>query len=86
MKFYQSPLSLTGIIVLLAGIYLCIAMLAGSWPTYFAFIFLGVGILMLIVDYFIRKSKWLFKTKLIVQTLCFVIPLLFVYLFFSGKL
>lgn len=86
MKFYQSPLSIGGILLFIAGAYLLIAMLRGAWPTYFAFVFLGVGIVMLIIDYFIRKSELSFSTKLIIQSLSIVVPLLVGYLFFTGKL
>ena len=86
MKLYQSPLSIGGILLFIAGSYLVIAMLRGAWPTYFAFIFLGLGIVMLIVDYFIRKSGLGFSTKLIIQSLCVVVPLIVGYLFFAEKI
>jgi hypothetical protein len=86
MKFYQSPLSIGGILLFIAGSILTIRMLNGAWPTYFAFIFLGMGIVMLIIDYFIRKSGLGFSTKLIIQSLSVVVPLLVGYLFFKGKL
>jgi|11_taG_2_1085331.scaffolds.fasta_scaffold13398_2 hypothetical protein len=86
MKIYQSPLSLGGILLLIAGLYLIIVMLKGAWPTYFSFIFLGLGIAMLVIDYFIRKSGLEFSTKLIIQSLCTIAPLLIGYLFFAGKI
>ncbi len=86
MKLYQSPLSIGGILLFIAGSYLTISMLRGAWPTYFAFIFLGMGIVMLIADYFIRKSAMKFNTKLIVQSLCVAIPLLIGYLFFAERI
>lgn len=85
MKIYQSPLSMGGILSFAAGAYLTIAMLMGAWPTYFAFVFLGVGVVMLVLDYFIRKSGMKFITKLLIQTLCAAVPLLLAYLFFSGN-
>jgi hypothetical protein len=86
MKLYQSPLSIVGILLFIAGAYLGIRMLMGAWPTYFAFIFLGLGIVMVVIDYFIRKSGLGFSTKLIVQTLCVVVPLVIGYLYFSEKI
>jgi len=86
MKLYQSPLSIGGILLFIAGAYLCIRMLMGAWPTYFAFIFLGLGIVMLVIDYFIRKSGLGFSTKLIIQSLCVVVPLVVGYLFFAEKI
>jgi hypothetical protein len=85
MKLYQSPLSIGGILLLVAGLYLVIAMLRGAWPTYFSFIFLGIGIVMLTIDYFIRKSELEFSTKLIIQSFCTILPLLVGYLYFAGK-
>ena len=86
MRLYQSPLSIGGIFLFIAGAYLTIAMFRGAWPTYFAFIFLGMGIIMLIIDYFIRKSGLKFSTKIIIQTLFAIVFLLVGYLFFAGKL
>jgi hypothetical protein len=86
MKSYQSPLSIGGILLFIAGTYLSIRMLMGAWPTSFAFIFLGLGIVMLVLDYFIRKSGLSFSTKLIVQSLCVVVPLVIGYLYFAEKI
>jgi hypothetical protein len=86
MKFYQSPLSLSAILLFSTGLYLIVAMLRGAWPTYYAFIFLGVGIVMFLVDYNIRKSSIQFQTKLIIQTICTVGPLLILYLYFLDKI
>ncbi len=86
MKLYQSPLSIGGIFLFIAGSIITIRMFNGAWPTYFAFIFLGLGIVMMMIDYFIRKSIMKFSNKLIIQSLCVVLPLLVGYLFFAGKI
>jgi predicted membrane channel-forming protein YqfA (hemolysin III family) len=86
MKMYQSPLSMGSILLFIGGAYLTIRMLNGAWPTYFAFVFLGMGVVMFVIDYFIRKSAMKFGTKIFIQSLCIVVPLLVGYLFFTGKL
>ncbi len=85
MKLYQSPLSIGGSLLFIAGSYLGVKMLMGAWPTYFAFIFLGIGIIMLVIDYFIRKSRLGFSIKLIIQSLCVIVPLAVGYLYFAEK-
>jgi hypothetical protein len=84
MKIHHSPLSIVGALSLVGGTYLTIVMIMGAWPTYFAFVFLAVGVIILVLDYFIRKSGMNFRTKLFIQSLCSAATLLMVYLFFSG--
>jgi hypothetical protein len=86
MKFYQSPLSIGGILFVITGFYFIWAMFRGTYPTIFFFFILGIGIIMLLVDYFIRKSGLNFGMKLIVQSLCIVIPLLIGVLYFTGRI
>jgi hypothetical protein len=84
MRFYQSPLSIGGTLFLIVGLYFIWAMFRGTYPTIFFFIILGMGIAMLLVDYFIRKSGLSFGIKLTIQTLCVFIPLLIAVLYFTG--
>jgi hypothetical protein len=86
MKIYKSPLSIGGLLIFILGAYLTIVMLQGAYPTFFAFIFLGLGLLMIGADYFIRKSALSIKGKFIIQSLCALLPLFTGYLYFSGKL
>jgi hypothetical protein len=86
MKFYQSPLSLFGILFLGAGIYFIFMMFKGTYPSMFFFFLLIMGFIMLLLDHFIRKSKLGFKTKLVIQSLVVLIPMLIAVLFFSSKI
>lgn len=86
MKIYQSPLSIVGVLFVLVGVYLIWSMFRGLYPSYFLFLFLPIGIIMLVGDYFLRKSGLALSTKLIIQTLCGIAPIVFAFLYFTGKI
>jgi len=84
MTILKSPLSIIGAFFLLLGLYLVVSMIAGAWPTYFAFIFLIMGVVMMVADHFIRKSELKPAYKLILQLVCVIPSLVMGYLFFAG--
>ena len=87
MKFYWSPLSIIGVLFVLAGIYFVWAMFfTGGYPSYVFFIILLLGIVMLAGDYFLRKSTLQLSAKLIIQTLCALVPTVLAFLYFTGKI
>lgn len=57
MKFYYSPLSIVAILLFAWGLRLLFAMLKGAWATYLAFIFPILGIMLFVIDYYLRKSR-----------------------------
>jgi len=83
MKFYQSPLSICSILLIIAGLFLIGSMFLGAYPTFFFFVVLAIGIVMLLVDVFIRSSALNFYTKLIIQSICIILPLLLVVFYFT---
>ncbi len=86
MKIQYSPLSIGGILFILVGLYFIIAMLRGGYPSIVLFIILPLGIIMLVTDYFLRRSGLAFSTKLVIQIIGVLVPIILGYLFFSGKL
>lgn len=86
MKIYMSPLSLAGIFYILSGLFITAAMILGGYPTYLFIIAPLVGIAILQIDYFVRKSKLSFMLKFSIQIVCAIISLIVVFLFFTGRL
>ena len=84
MKFYYSPLSIGAFLLICWGIWILIAILRGAYPTYFVFIFPSVGIGLLILDNYIRKSKLDIRNKLLIQLASLVLILFVGYLLFKG--
>ncbi|PWU00175.1 MAG: hypothetical protein C5B52_09290 [Bacteroidetes bacterium] len=73
MKFFDSPLSISGFMISLASILLLTIMVSRNfWPTSAYFYTGGFGILMMLCDYFFirrnsgisKKSKWILETIL----------------------
>jgi|GEM_PF-1369721 len=84
MKFYYSPLSIGAILFLAWGVWVLIKMLRGAYPTYLAFILPILGILLLVIDYFVRKSASSLKAKLFIQTVSVVLIVIVGYLLLKG--
>ncbi len=84
MKFYQSPLSIVAILFLVWGLWMLMAMFKGAYPTYLAFIYPIFGILLFVMDYFIRKSDFELKIKLLIQIISIMVIVAIGYLLFKG--
>lgn len=84
MKFYYSPLSIGAMLFLVWGVWILIEMLKGAYPTYLVFILPILGILLLVIDYFLRKSDFSLKAKLFIQTASIVLIVIVGYLFLQG--
>lgn len=67
MKFYYSPLSIGAVLLIVWGLWILTEMIIGAYPTYLAFIFPVLGIGLLVLDYYIRKSKLAIKQKVLIQ-------------------
>ena len=80
MKLYYSPLSIGAILLSVWGMWMFVATLRGAYPTYLAFLLPVLGIFLLVIDYFIRKSKRSAKSKLLIQTISVVLILIVGYL------
>ncbi len=61
-------------------------MFKGTHPTIFFFIVLGIGLIMLLIDYFLRKSELGINTKLLIQILCVAVPFIITFLSFTGRI
>ena len=87
MKLYQSPLSIVGLLYILLSLYFIWGMFfKGFYPTYSFFGTVLIGLIMLVVDYYLRKSSISLSVKLILQTLIAVVPTILIILFFTGRL
>ena len=81
MKFYYSPLSIGAILLIVWGLWILIEMILGAYPTYLAFIFPIIGMGLLILDSYIRKSKLDIKQKVLIQAISIVLMLAIGYFF-----
>jgi hypothetical protein len=81
MKFYYSPLSIGGVLLIVWGIWILTEMIIGAYPTYLAFILPIIGIGLLVLDFYIRKSKIDRKQKVLIQVISFVLILNIGYFF-----
>ena len=84
MKFYYSPLSIGAILFLAWGLWMLMEMLQGAYPTYLAFVFPILGILLFLIDYFVRKSNFSLKAKLFIQTISIVLIVIVGYLLLKA--
>ncbi len=68
MKFYYSPLSVAATLLLFWSLYILFKMSRGAYPTYFVLILPILGVLLLLIDYYlIRKSVLNIRAKLFIQ-------------------
>ncbi len=66
-KFYQSPLSLLSLLLVLYGLWMLIEIVMGAWATYLVHVYIALGIFLWLIDLFIRKSQYSKRTKIALE-------------------
>lgn len=85
MKFYQSPLSIFGTLYILAGFYLLYLVFANGMYADVLYLWLFLtGLVMIIVDIFLRRASLPLLVKILIQVLIGAAPLVLFYLFLIG--
>lgn len=69
MKYYKSPLTIFGLILIGFGLILNVRMFfINAWPTYLFLIAMGIGFIFLFIDWPLRKSnRYSKKVKFLIQ-------------------
>lgn len=85
MKFYQSPLSIFGTLYILGSFYLLYLVFSAGMYGDLMYLWLFLtGLVMLVVDYFLRRSQLPLLIKILLQLLIGIAPIVCVYLFLVG--